>query len=181
MTYENKIRNDKKMMSVFNYYTNLYYNTSTIKYYMELEDYKQEQELDLYKRFISYYDEKKYNLSTFIIKSIKSTNINIYNITVVEKNFSNNKNVNLSLDSPSDDELNLTEVLIGDDDVECDIKFLINNLGVELSEKDKKMLYLTALNYSSREIDRILGLKEQTTKNNLRRIRKKFNQTLELV
>lgn len=184
MSYEKDIRENDKMMNVFNYYTRLYYNTSSIKYYMDFEDYQQEQEIALYKRYISYYNKEKYNLSTFIIKSIKATNINIYNATVKEKNYLNHRHNHLSLDYSClidcDDFLgnkSISQIIKGDEDVNCSLKFLIDNLGVELSDLDKKMLYLTSLMYSSREIDKMLNLKEQTTKNNLRRIRKKFNQS----
>lgn len=177
MNYEEMIRGNEKIMNVFNYYTSRYYYTSYLKNFMDLDDYRQEQEIALYKRFVSYYDEKKYKLSSFVIMSIKSTNATLYRKANLEKNKLNSNTFRYSLDfeeNEDDCDVCTLEEIISNGEDNNSISFLIDSLGIDLTEEEKKIVYLTYLRYSTREIDKILNLKEQSTKYKLRKIRKKL-------
>ena len=147
------------------------YRTSPLVYFMDLEDYKQEQHLNTIKMLKVY--DNKHALSTFIHLIAETKHKMMLREYSTNKRKANNPHNLLYLDQPSavDDRLDFHEFLIVNDDVDNDITFNI----VDVMNKDEQtMMGLIIMNYKKQDIAKMMGVSKNTITNRLNALRKKL-------
>ena len=167
--------------NVYGYYNNLLekmYRTSPLIYFMELEDYKQEQHLNTIKRLKVY--NNKYALSTFmhlIAETKHKMMLREYN---TDKRKANNPQNLLYLDKPTEenDKLDFHGLVAINDDVDNDITFNI----VDVMNKDEQLMVgLMLMNYKKQDIAKIMGVSKNTITNRLHSLRNKLRYHFEKI
>lgn len=167
--------------NVYGYYNNLLvkmYKTSPIIYFMDLEDYKQEQHLNTIKRLEVY--NNKYALSTFIHLIVETKHKMMLREYKTNKRKANNPQNLLYLDQQTDinDKLDFHELLTINDDVDNDITFNI----IDVMNKDEQiMMGLILMNYKKQDIARIMGVSKNTITNRLNSLRDKLRYHFEKI
>ena len=167
--------------NVYGYYNNLLeklYRTSPLIYFMDLEDYKQEQHLNTIKRLKVYND--KYALSTFIHLIVESKHKMMLREYNTDKRKANNPQNLFYLDktSETDEKLNFHELLTINDEVDNDITFNI----IDVMNKDEQtMIGLMLMNYKKQDIARLMGVSKNTITNRLNSLRNKLRYHFEKI
>ena len=167
--------------NVYGYYNNLLvkmYKTSPLIYFMDLEDYKQEQHLNTIKRLKVYND--KYALSTFIHLIAETKHKMMLREYKTNKRKVNNPQNLLYLDKPHDnnDKLDFHELLAINDEVDNDITFNI----VDVMNKDEQLMVgLMLMNYKKQDIAKIMGVSKNTITNRLNSLRNKLRYHFEKI
>ena len=154
------------------------YKTSPLIYFMDLEDYKQEQHLNTIKMLKSYND--KYALSTFIHLIAETKHKMMLREYSTNKRKANNPHNLLYLDQPSavDDRLDFHEFLIVNDDVDNDITFNIVDV---MNENEQTMVGLMLMNYKKQDIAKLMGVSKNTITNRLNSLRNKLRYHFEKI
>ena len=167
--------------SVYDYYNNLLekmYRTSPLIYFMDLEDYKQEQHINTIKRLKVYND--KYALSTFVHLIAESKHKMMLREYNTNKRKANNPQNLLYIDQSSniDENKDFHELLTINDNVENDITFNI----VDVMNKDEQtMIGLILMNYKKQDIAKLMGVSKNTITNRLNSLRKKLRYHFEKI
>ena len=167
--------------NVYGYYNNLLekmYRTSPLIYFMELEDYKQEQHLNTITRLKVYND--KYALSTFIHLIVDSKHKMILREYNTDKRKANNPQNLFYLDksSEADEKLNFHELLTINDDVDNDITFNIIDV---MNKNEQTMVGLILMNYKKQDIAKLMGVSKNTISNRLNSLRNKLRYHFEKI
>ena len=166
---------------VYGYYNNLLekmYRTSPLIYFMELEDYKQEQHINTLKRLKVYND--KYALSTFIHLIAETKHKMMLREYNTNKRKVNNPQNLLYIDQSSniDDNKDFHEILAVNDEVDNDITFNI----VDVMNKDEQLMEgLMLMKYKKQDIARIMGVSKNTITNRLNALRNKLRHHFEKI
>ena len=167
--------------NVYCYYNNLLekmYRTSPLIYFMDLEDYKQEQHLNTITRLKVYND--KYALSTFIHLIAETKHKMMLREYNTNKRKVNNPQNLLYIDQSSniDDNKDFHEILAVNDEVDNDITFNI----VDVLNKDEQLMVgLMLMKYKKQDIARILGVSKNTITNRLNSLRNKLRYHFEKI
>ena len=166
---------------VYGYYNNLLekmYSTSPLIYFMELEDYKQEQHLNTIKRLKGYND--KYALSTFIHLITDSKHKMMLREYNTDKRKANNPQNLFYLDKQTDIDENkdFHELLTLDNDVDNDITFNIIDV---MSKDEQTMVGLILMNYKKKDIAMLMGVTKNTISNRLNSLRNKLRHHFEKI
>ena len=167
--------------NVYGYYNNLLeklYRSSPLIYFIDLEDYKQEQHLNTIKRLKGYND--KYALSTFIHLIVDSRHKMMLREYNTDKRKANNPQNLIYLDKPggTDEKLNFHELLTINDEVDNDITFNIIDV---MDKNEQTMIGLILMNYKKQDIARLMGVSKNTISNRLNSLRKKLNYHFEKI
>ena len=167
--------------NVYCYYNNLLekmYRTSPLIYFMELEDYKQEQHLNTITRLKVYND--KYALSTFIHLIAESKHKMMLREYNTNKRKVNNPQNLLYIDQSSniDDNKDFHEILAVNDEVDNDITFNI----VDVMNKDEQLMVgLMLMKYKKQDIAKIMVVTKNTITNRLNALRNKLRHHFEKI
>ena len=167
--------------NVYGYYNNLLekmYKTSPLVYFMDLEDYKQEQHLNTITRLKVYND--KYALSTFIHLITETKHKMMLREYKTNKRKANNPQNLLYIDQSSniDDRLDFHEFITVYDDVDNDITFNI----VDVMNKDEQLIVgLILMDYKKQDIAKIMGVTKNTITNRLNSLRNKLRYHFEKI
>ena len=173
--------NDLMNSNVYGYYNNLLekmYKTSPLIYFMELEDYKQEQHINTIKRLKVYND--KYALSTFIHLITETKHKMMIREYNTDKRKANNPQNLLYLDKPHDDndKSDFHELIALNDEVDNDITFNI----VDVMNKDEQLMVgLMLMEYKKQDIAKIMGVSKNTITNRLNSLRNKLRYHFEKI
>ena len=167
--------------NVYGYYNNLLeklYRSSPLIYFIDLEDYKQEQHLNTIKRLKGYNDN--YALSTFIHLIVDSKHKMMLREFKTDKRKANNPQNLLYLDKPSDtdEKLNFHELLTINDVVDNDITFNIIDV---MNKNEQTMVGLILMNYKKQDIAIIMGVSKNTISNRLNSLRNKLRYHFEKI
>ena len=173
--------NDLMNSNVYGYYNILLekmYRTSPLIYFMDLEDYKQEQHINTIKRLKGYND--KYALSTFIRLITDSKHKMMLREYKTDKRKTNNPQNLLYLDSSSevDEKLNLHELLTINDEVDNDITFNIIDV---MDKNEQTMIGLILMEYKKQDIAKLMGVSRNTISNRLNSLRNKLRYHFEKI
>ena len=173
--------NDLMNSNVYGYYNNLLekmYRTSPLIYFMDLEDYKQEQHLNTITRLKVYND--KYALSTFINLIAETKHKMMLREYKTNKRKANNPQNLLYLDQPNniDNRLDLYEFISINDGVDNDITFNIVDV---MSKDEQTMVGLMLMNYKKQDIAKIMGVSKNTITNRLHSLRNKLRYHFEKI
>ena len=169
----NSIIENEKLMKTINYLCWNYYETSVIKYCMEYEDYYQEQLIALYKKLLSYNEEKS-SIKTFTEMCIKTNHIDIYRSVSAEKNKINNNQNKFYIDAEVCDSENSHSILKGEDDINISMSFLKETYKELLTGEEYKIVDLLLIGFSQIQVGKILGFKNQQIKYKIKKIREKM-------
>ena len=167
--------------NVYGYYNNLLvkmYKTSPLIYFMDLEDYKQEQHLNTIKRLKVYND--KYALSTFIHLIAETKHKMMLREYNTNKRKANNPQNLLYLDQQTDinENKDFHELLTVNDDVCNDITFNI----IDIMNKDEQLMVgLILMDYKKQDIAKIMGVTKNTITNRLNSLRNKLRYHFEKI
>ena len=167
--------------NVYGYYYNLLekmYRTSPLIYFMELQDYKQEQHLNPITRLKVYND--KYALSTFIHLIAETKHKMLLREYKTNKRKVNNPHNLLYLDQQTDidEKLDFHGLIAINDDIDNDITFNI----VDVMNKDEQtMVGLMLMNYKKQDIARLMGVSKNTITNRLHSLRNKLRYHFEKI
>ena len=167
--------------NVYGYYNNLLvkmYKTSPLIYFMDLEDYKQEQHINTITRLKVYND--KYALSTFIHLIAETKHKTMLREYSTNKRKANNPQNLLYIDQPSNIEVNkdFHEILTINDDVDNDITFNIIDV---MNKEEQLMVGLILMNYKKQDIAKIMGVSKNTIANRLNSLRNKLRYNFEKI
>lgn len=167
--------------NVYGYYNNLLeklYKTSPFIYFMELEDYKQEQHLNTIKRLKGYND--KYALSTFIHLIVDSKHKMMLREYKADKRKANNPQNLFYLDQQTDinENKDFHELLTINNDVDNDITFNIVDV---MDKNEQTMIGLILMNYKKQDIARLMGVSKNTITNRLNSLRNKLRYHFEKI
>ena len=167
--------------NVYVYYNNLLkkmYRTSPLIYFMDLEDYKQEQHLNTIKRLKGYND--KYALSTFIHLIVETKHKMMLREYKTNKRKINNPQNLFYLDQQTDNNENkdFHELLTINDDVDNDITFNIFDV---MNKDEQTMVGLMLMNYKKQDIARLMGVSKNTITNRLNSLRNKLRYHFEKI
>ena len=167
--------------SVYDYYNNLLekmYRTSPLIYFMELQDYKQEQHLNTITRLKVYND--KYALSTFIHLIAETKHKMMLREYNTNKRKANNPKNLLYIDQSIniDGNKDFHEILTINDDVDNDITFNI----IDVMNKDEQLMVgLMLMDYKKQDIAKIMGVTKNTITNRLNSLRNKLRRHFEKI
>ena len=167
--------------NVYGYYNNLLekmYRTSPLIYFMELQDYKQEQHINTITRLKVYND--KYALSTFIHLIVKTKHRMLLREYKTDKRKANNPQNLLYIDQSSNIDVNkdFHEILTINDDVDNDITFNI----IDVMNKDEQLMVgLMLMDYKKQDIAKIMGVTKNTITNRLNSLRNKLRHHFEKI
>ena len=165
----NSIIENEKLMKTINYLCWNYYETSIIKYSMEYEDYYQEQLIALYKKLLSYNEEKS-SIKTFTEMCIKTNHIDIYRSVSAEKNKINNNQNKFYIDAEVCDSEDSHSILKGEDDINISMSFLKETYKELLTGEEYKIVDLLLMGFSQIQVGKILGFKNQQIKYKIKKI-----------
>ena len=169
----NSIIENEKLMKTINYLCWNYYETSIIKYSMEYEDYYKEQLIALYKKLLSYNEEKS-SIKTFTEMCIKTNHIDIYRSVSAEKNKINNNQNKFYIDAEVCDSEDSHSILKGEDDINISMSFLKETYKELLTGEEYKIVDLLLMGFSQIQVGKILGFKNQQIKYKIKKIREKM-------
>ena len=167
--------------NVYSYYNIILekmYKISPLIYFMDLEDYKQEQHLNTIKMLKVYND--KYALSTFIHLIAETKHKMLLREYNTNKRKANNPQNLLYLDQTSNtnDKIDFHEMLTINDEVDNDITFNI----IDVMNKDEQtMIGLMLMNYKKQDIAKIMGVSKNTISNRLKSLRNKLRYHFEKI
>lgn len=167
--------------NAYGYYNNLLekmYRTSPLIYFMELEDYKQEQHINTIKRLKVYND--KYALSTFVHLIAGTKHKMMLREYNTNKRKANNPQNLLYLDQQTDinENKDFHEILTINDDVDNDITFNI----IDVMNKDEQLMVgLMIMDYKKQDIAKIMGVTKNTITNRLNALRNKLRHHFEKI
>ena len=167
--------------NVYGFYNNLLgrlYRTSPLIYFMELEDYKQEQHLNTIRRLDAYND--KYALSTFIHLIVETKHKMMVRAYNTDKRKANNPQNLFYLDQQTsiNEEIDFHGLLTLNEDVDNDITFNIIDV---MSKDEQTMVGLMLMNYKRYEIAKLMGISKNTVTNRMNSLRNKLRYHFEKI
>ena len=151
---------------------NMYIN-SVLVYYMEIEDYLQEQLFNMYRK-IRFYKEDKSKLKTYIIMCIKNKHHELYTNMVSNKRKVNNPLYLQYLDNKNDNETDSYNFIPGKDD-DNSIEFVLDNYRYILNDKEIEILRYKYYGLSGKEIADKMNTNFKHIEYKMAVIRKKLN------
>lgn len=178
----NDIYNDRRFYAYLHkVMINTYEEYQGLNKITELDDFKGECFLKIYKS-LDLYDSEKGTMKTFCIRCIKSTALQELRKSRAVKNQLNNKNNVLSLESTlvDDGECSLNDILPGKDDEYFTEDFQQEVLKAidKLSPREKETMLMKIEGYKTSEIAEILGTTSNNVTNRLVKARNKLRKDL---
>ena len=149
------------------------FNNSVLVYYMELDDYIQEQLFNMYRK-IRFYKEDRSKLNTFMIMCIKNKHNELYNNLVRDKRKINNPLHLFYLDNTNNcDKENHNYIQSKDDD--NTLEFILEEYKNILNKEEIEIIRYKYYGLTGREIGDIMGTNVKHIEYKTRVIRKKLN------
>lgn len=178
----NDIYNDRRFYAYLHkVMINTYDEYSGLNKIIELDDFKGECFLKIYKS-LDLYDSEKGTMKTFCIRCIKSTALQELRKSRAVKNQLNNKDNVVSLESTLDDdgECSLNDIVPGKDDEYFTEDFQQEVLKAidKLSPREKESMLMKIEGYKTSEIAEILGTTSNNVTNRLAKARNKLRKDL---
>lgn len=178
----NYIYNDRRFYAYLHkVMINTYDEYSGLNKIIELDDFKGECFLKIYKS-LDLYDSEKGTMKTFCIRCIKSTALQELRKSRAVKNQLNNKDNVVSLESTLDDdgECSLNDIVPGKDDEYFTEDFQQEVLKAidKLSPREKESMLMKIEGYKTSEIAEILGTTSNNVTNRLAKARNKLRKDL---
>ena len=162
---------------------NTYEEYNGLNKIIELDDFKGDCFLKIYKS-LDLYDNEKGTMKTFCIKCIKSTALQELRKSRAVKNQLNNNNNVVSLESTldEDDECNLSDIVPGKDDEYFfgEFKKEVMETISKLSPREKEIMLMKIEGYKTSEIAEILGTTSNNVTNRLAKARVKLKKYLNI-
>lgn len=162
---------NSKVYIYYNIILEKMYNTSPLIYFMDLEDYKQEQHINTIQRLEDY--NNKYALSTFVHLIAETKHKMMLRQYNTNKRKINNPQNLVYLDQQLDinENKNFYELFAINVDVDNDITFNI----IDVMTKDEQtMIGLILMGYKKTDVAKMMGVAKNTISNRLNSLRKKL-------
>lgn len=178
----NEIYNDRRFYAyLYKVMINTYEEYHGLNRIIELDDFKGECFLKIYKS-LDLYDSEKGTMKTFCIRCIKSTALQELRKSRAVKNQLKNKDNVVSLESALDDDgdCDLNDIVPGKDDEYFTEDFQQEVLKAidKLSPREKESMLMKIEGYKTSEIAEILGTTPNNVTNRLAKARNKLRKDL---
>lgn len=178
----NEIYNDRRFYAYLHkVMINTYEEYHGLNRIIELDDFKGECFLKIYKS-LDLYDSEKGTMKTFCIRCIKSTALQELRKSRAVKNQLKNKDNVISLESALDDDgdCDLNDIVAGKDDEYFTEDFQQEVLKAidKLSPREKESMLMKIEGYKTSEIAEILGTTPNNVTNRLAKARNKLRKDL---
>ena len=165
-------KNEENIRYIKSVSKNMYIN-SVLVYYMELEDYTQEQLFNMYRK-IRLYKEDKSKLNTFMIMCIKNKHNELYYSMVRHKRKINNPLHLYYLDNTNDYDKDSYNYIQSKDD-DNTIEFILENYKYLLNNEEMEILKYKYYGLTGKEIANLMDTTVKHVEYKMAVIRKKFN------
>ena len=149
------------------------YKNSVLVYYMEDEDYIQEQMINMVKK-IKYYKDDRSKLKTYIIMCVKNRHNELYNYMVSSRRRLNNPLYLHYLDDKNEKESDSHNIIPSKDD-DNTIEFILNDYSKVLAKEEIELLRYKYYGLSGKEIADKMNTNYKHIEYKMRVIRKKLN------
>ena len=149
------------------------YKNSVLVYYMEDEDYIQEQMINMVKK-IKFYKDDKSKLKTYIIMCVKNRHNELYNYMVSNRRRLNNPLYLHYLDDKNEKESDSHNIIPSKDD-DNTIEFILNDYSKVLAKEEIELLRYKYYGLSGKEIADKMNTNYKHVEYKMRVIRKKLN------
>ena len=149
------------------------YKNSVLVYYMEVEDYIQEQMINMVKK-LKYYKDERSKLKTYIIMCVKNRHNELYNYMVSSKRRLNNPLYLHYLDDKNEKESDSHNIIPSKDD-DNTIEFILNDYSKVLAKEEIELLRYKYYGLSGKEIADKMKTNYKHVEYKMRVIRKKIN------
>lgn len=149
------------------------YNNSVLIYYMELEDYIQEQLFNMVKK-IKFYKDDRSKLKTYIIMCVKNRHNELYNYMAVGRRKINNPLFLHYLDDKNDKDSDSHNIIPSKDD-DNTIEFILDDYSRVLNKKEIDIIRYKYYGLSGNEIAYKMNTNYKHIEYKMRVIRKKLN------
>ena len=149
------------------------YKNSVLVYYMEEEDYNQEQMINMIKK-IKFYKDDRSKLKTYIIMCVKNRHNELYNYMVSSRRRLNNPLYLHYLDDKNEKESDSHNIIPSKDD-DNTIEFILNDYSKVLAKEEIELLRYKYYGLSGKEIADKMNTNYKHVEYKMRVIRKKLN------
>ena len=149
------------------------YKNSVLVYYMEEEDYNQEQMINMVKK-IKFYKDDRSKLKTYIIMCVKNRHNELYNYMVSSRRRLNNPLYLHYLDDKNEKESDSHNIIPSKDD-DNTIEFILNDYSKVLAKDEIELLRYKYYGLSGKEIADKMNTNYKHVEYKMRVIRKKLN------
>ena len=149
------------------------YKNSVLVYYMEDEDYIQEQLINMVKK-IKFYKDDRSKLKTYIIMCVKNRHNELYNYMVSSRRRLNNPLYLHYLDDKNEKESDSHNIIPSKDD-DNTIEFILNDYSKVLAKEEIELLRYKYYGLSGKEIADKMSTNYKHVEYKMRVIRKKLN------
>ena len=149
------------------------YKNSVLVYYMEDEDYIQEQMINMVKK-IKFYKDDRSKLKTYIIMCVKNRHNELYNYMVSSRRRLNNPLYLHYLDDKNEKESDSHNIIPSKDD-DNTIEFILNDYSKVLAKDEIELLRYKYYGLSGKEIADKMNTNYKHVEYKMRVIRKKLN------
>lgn len=172
MTGKEFFKNEENIKYIKTVSKNMY-NNSVLVYYMEIEDYIQEQLFNMYRK-IRFYKEDKSQLNTYMIMCIKNKHHELFTNMVNNKRKLNNPLYLHYLDNTNEHDSNSHNYIPSKDD-DSTIDFILENFRNILNDKEIEILKYKYYGLSGKEIADKMDTTFRHIEYKMTVIRKKLN------
>ena len=149
------------------------YKNSVLVYYMEEEDYNQEQMINMVKK-LKFYKDDRSKLKTYIIMCVKNRHNELYNYMVSSRRRLNNPLYLHYLDDKNEKESDSHNIIPSKDD-DNTIEFILNDYSKVLAKDEIELLRYKYYGLSGKEIADKMNTNYKHVEYKMRVIRKKLN------
>ena len=149
------------------------YKNSVLVYYMEDEDYIQEQMINMVKK-IKYYKDDRSKLKTYIIMCVKNRHNELYNYMVSSRRRLNNPLYLHYLDDKNEKESDSHNIIPSKDD-DNTIEFILDDYSKVLAKDEIELIRYKYYGLSGKEIADKMNTNYKHIEYKMRVIRKKLN------
>ena len=169
----NEFFNNEEIVKYLKTVSKNMYKNSVLVYYMEDEDYIQEQLINMIKK-IKFYKEDKSKLKTYIIMCVKNRHNELYNYMVSSRRRLNNPLYLHYLDDKNEKESDSHNIIPSKDD-DNTIEFILNDYSKVLAKEEIELLRYKYYGLSGKEIADKMNTNYKHVEYKMRVIRKKIN------
>ena len=149
------------------------YKNSVLVYYMEVEDYIQEQMINMVKK-LKYYKDDRSKLKTYIIMCVKNRHNELYNYMVSSRRRLNNPLYLHYLDDKNEKESDSHNIIPSKDN-DNTIEFILNDYSKVLAKDEIELIRYKYYGLSGKEIADKMNTNYKHVEYKMRVIRKKLN------
>ena len=149
------------------------YKNSVLVYYMEDEDYIQEQMINMVKK-IKFYKDDRSKLKTYIIMCVKNKHNELYNYMVSSRRRLNNPLYLHYLDDKNEKESDSHNIIPSKDD-DNTLEFILDDYSKVLSKDEIELIRYKYYGLSGKEIADKMNTNYKHVEYKMRVIRKKIN------